>query len=65
MSVHVATGNRLDVVFDYEGERKVLKGLVSWDDYSKVIPLPAPEGLIAVLQQIVSEVKASEEATEP
>lgn len=65
MSVHIATGNRLDVVFDYEGERKVLKGLMSWDNYGKIIPLPAPEGLIAVLQQILGEVKASEEQTEP
>lgn len=59
--VHVTTGNKLNVVYDWEGkpphQRKVLKGLQRWHS-DELIPLPDPEGLIAVLQRVVDEVKA-------
>lgn len=53
--VHITTGNRLDVVYTYEDDRKVLKGLQPWG--GEVIALPDPEGLISVLQRFLIELK--------
>ena len=59
MSVHVATGNALDVVFDYEDGRQVLKGLQRHRS-DEVIPLPEPQGLIDVLQTVLNEIAVQE-----
>ena len=57
MSVHVGTGNRLDVVYDYDDDgRQVILGLYLWSTRA-TIPLPDPEGLLSVLAQIIKETK--------
>lgn len=58
--VHVQTGNRLDVVYDHEGSRKVLKGLKPWD--GELILLTDPQAVVDVLQTIINECEVSEHA---
>jgi len=52
--IRVTTGNQLDVVYDYEDGKRVLRGLRRWKG-QEVIPLPDPNGLIHVLQSVVDE----------
>jgi hypothetical protein len=59
MSIHVTTGNRLDVVYDYENGRKVLKGLYRHSDRS-LIPLPDPQGMVSVLLTVLNEIAVQE-----
>lgn len=59
MSVHVATGNALDVVYDYEDGRQVLRGLQRHGS-DEVIPLPEPDGLIEVLRVVLNEIRVRE-----
>jgi len=57
MSVHVGTGNRLDVVYDYDDDgRQVILGLYLRSTRA-TITLPDPEGLLSVLAQIIKETK--------
>ena len=56
--IHVCTGNLLDVIYDYHGDVKVLKGLQRHRS-PDIIPLNDPQGLIDVLQTIVNECEAS------
>lgn len=55
--IHVQTGNALDVVYttDEDG-RQVLQGLCRHGS-AEIIPLPEPEGLIAVLFQVLREIR--------
>ena len=57
--VHVATGNALDVVFDYEDGRQVLRGLQRHGS-DDLIPLPQPQGLMDVLQTVLNEIAVKE-----
>jgi hypothetical protein len=61
--VHVATGNGLDVVYDYDGDIQVLRGLMRHGS-DEVIPLPEPTGLIEVLKKAVNECRASQFAAD-
>lgn len=51
--VHVTTGNKLDVVYEMEGDRKVIKGLW-WHKECVLVPLPDPEGLLCSLRAILN-----------
>lgn len=53
MSCHMTTGNRLDVVYEYENGRQVIKGLKPWN--GELIPLTDPVGLVKSLEQIIKE----------
>ena len=59
MSIHITTGNRLDVVYDYENGRKALKGLYRHSDRS-LIPLLDPQGLVSVLLTVLNEIAVQE-----
>jgi len=59
MPVHVATGNALDVVYDYENGHQVLKGLQRHGS-DEIIPLPEPDGLIEVLRVVLNEIRVRE-----
>lgn len=61
--VHVATGNALDVVYDYDNGVQVLRGLKRHGS-DELIPLPEPTGLIEVLKKIVNECRASQFAAD-
>lgn len=61
--IHVATGNALDVVYDYENGRQVLRGLKRHGS-DDVIPLPEPDGLIEVLRVVLNEIKVKENELE-
>lgn len=54
--IHIATGNKLDVLYTFKDDRMVLVGLqrVGSDE---VIPLPHPKGLLQVLREIVDEIE--------
>lgn len=54
--IHVQTGNALDVVYDFEGDRKVLKGLIQ-HGRNTIVPLREPQGLVNVLQAIIAEIR--------
>lgn len=54
MTVHITTGNRLDVVYDYIKGKKVLLGLKVWGS-KEVIPLPDPKGLAKVMADVAKE----------
>ncbi len=57
--VHVATGNALDVVFDYdENGIQTLRGLKQHGS-DKLIPLPDPQGLLNVLSKVINECELS------
>lgn len=57
MSIHVQTGNALDVVYGYDDQdKKVLHGLCRHNS-TEIIPLPDPAGLIAVLRQVLREIE--------
>lgn len=54
MAIHATTGNRLDVVYEYQGDRKVILGLW-WHEGSVLIPLPEPDGLLISLRSILNQ----------
>ena len=54
--IHVSTDNALDVVYDYEDGRQVLRGLQQHGS-DEIIPLPEPRGLVRVLQTILAEIE--------
>ena len=54
MSVHVQTGNQIDVVYTYKDGKQILLGIQPWF-LENPIPVPDPEGLISVLRKIVAE----------
>lgn len=57
--VHVATGNALDVVFDYDSDGvKRLLGLSRHGD-REIILLPDPRGLLDVLAVVINECEVS------
>lgn len=62
--VHVTTSNALDVVYDIEDGKQVIKGLQQHSDRDNIIPLPNPQGLVNVLQRIIDEIKQSESDNE-
>lgn len=53
--IFVTSGNRMDVIIDYneDGERYIV-GLKPWD-MDKVIPLPDPKSLIVTLENNIGE----------
>jgi hypothetical protein len=54
--IHMTTGNRLDVVYDYdESGKRIIKGLRPWG--GELIPLPDPGGLLSSLRTIIEECK--------
>lgn len=59
--VHVQTGNGLDVVYDYEDDLMVIKGLYQQEsrgeNTARLIPLPNPQGLANVLIQLIEEME--------
>ena len=55
--IHVATGNQLDVVYDYVDGVKVIKGLSPRG--GELIPLTDPQGLFDVLGVLLMECQAS------
>lgn len=52
--VHVCTGNRLDVLYDFSRGVKVFVGLQSRES-NEVISLPDPWALVEVLTNILDE----------
>lgn len=54
MSIHVQTGNRLDVLITYKDGEEVIIGLKPWGS-EDIIPLPEPEGLMSVLARILKK----------
>jgi hypothetical protein len=63
MSIHVQTGHRLDVVYDYEDGHKVLRGLQPWDDVELFsLNREQAQALVDVLQMVLNEI-ALQEAT--
>lgn len=56
--IHVATGNALDVVYDYVDGVQVLKGLQRHGD-DGIIPLPEADGLVEVLRVVIAECRDS------
>ena len=57
--VHVATGNALDVVYDYdESGVQILRGLKQHGN-DNLIPLPEPQGLVSVLWTVIAECQDS------
>lgn len=53
MSIHVTTGNKLDVVYELHGDKKVIVGLW-WHKEGVMIPLPEPNGLLISLRSVLS-----------
>ena len=48
--IHITTDNKLDVVYDYHGMKRVLIGLQQHGS-DKIIPLPNPHALIPALNE--------------
>lgn len=51
--IHISTGNKLDVVYDYEDGRQVIKGLKPHG--CDLIPVRDPAGLASVLLRLIDE----------
>lgn len=49
--IHITTGNKLDLLYDYERSYPVLRGLQQWGS-DEIIPLPHPDGLLRALQDM-------------
>lgn len=58
LMIHVYTGNLLDVIYDYDGDVKVLKGLQRHRS-PDIIPLSDSRMFMDTLQTIVNECEAS------
>lgn len=54
--IGISTGNKIDVIYDFEGQKKVILGLRQHGS-DKIIHLPYPEGLAQVLNTVIIEVK--------
>jgi len=65
MSIHMQTGHGIDVVYDWEGRRRVLKGIYPYSR-SELIPLTdiQAEALVEGLTRILKENKEINNATE-